>query len=99
MGDNKIIQTHGKGKEKTGQDTGHDVRQHHLEKGIEGAGTEVQRRIIAHLRTAPYLRQHRKQHIREIKRDMGNENRSKTQGKAKGNEQQHQRDSRHDIRI
>ena len=41
MGDNKVIQRHGKGHEKTGDNSRQDIGKHHFKKGVHRTGTQI----------------------------------------------------------
>ena len=99
MGNDKVVQTHGKCQQEAGQNSRHNIRKHHLEKGIEGLCSKIQCRLIAHLRALPKLGQHGQKYIGQIKGNMGNQNGLKAQADFEGNKAKHQRDTGYDIRI
>ena len=99
MGNDKVIKAHGEGQHKSGGDTRHKLRQHHLEKGLCGGGTEIQRRLIGILAGLSDLRHYTEYYVRQVEGNVGDQYGVEAQGNPEGYEAQHQRDTRNDVGI
>ena len=104
VADDKIIQRQGERHQRAGNDTGHDLGQHHLEKRLERVAPQIQRRFVhmrVHLTQLGADLQH---HIRQTKGDMRQQQCEKAGFQQPGGaehkyEHQHQRHAGHDLRV
>ncbi len=99
MGDDKVVYGHGKGHDHTGDDTGHQIRHHYTEKGIDRGGAQIQGRLIVtgiQLLKPGHDAQY---HVGNAESDMGDQDGAVAHADAEGKKQQHQGDTGDDLRI
>ena len=105
IADYEVIQRQRKRHDRTGNDTGQDRRQFHLAERLKRRAAEVHcclGEMLVHLSD---LRHDRKDHIRQIERDMRDQHRTESQALRRTElcrnkyKQQHHRDTGNDIGI
>ena len=91
VADDEIVNAHGEGRQRTGDDAGLDLRDNDLPEGLHPGAAQVHSRVHQIAVHLPQLGADGEDHIGDVERDMGDEQRPKAHGQVGGEPEQPQR--------